>query len=735
MRREEHEKGPGEFLASLKGGKPNVKEAEALKVALSGSGKSWLTEFFQLGGLQALFEMMKQGDELANIATEALKALMNNKFGLQELLATQDGVEQIALTLLTGSESVCLKIMELLLVIVWLSEEGHEAVTTALGHSKFHRRYSILITFLGSKGDVALKFKVMTLINTIVNAVNALEERIYTRSEFLDLGLQAQIVQLREAKEAARGSPAYPTWLQLETQLNLFEEEQYEDQRKAQHNDLDLTDVDAIIGFLRSNFEHAGQTADFVLALQHFLNIPTERSLSQKMWVNVNYILDVATNLVEVEGGEDDDEEEEVIYEPVPLDALKHMLEEKKNQTELEELNAIEKLEAESEKLRQNLHSARVEQKTLLDKNASLNKKLTEALEKYENAKLEIAKLKELPPPAPSPAPASPSPSPAPASPAPAPAPDSAPLTRISISKELLADEKPSAPAGTGPCPHCPHCSGGSVAPSGIPPPPAPPLGGVPPPPAPPLGGVPPPPAPPMAPGIPPAPGIPMAPGIPPAPGIPAPPLAPGAPPMAPGLAPIPVAVVAQKKKIVPRLKMKKFHWLTVPAQQVDGTVFKELEDDSVKLDLDTLEVHFAEKKVAGKKKKEEDEKEKVEKAAPKKEQKVSLVDPKRSYAVSITLARFRLSPVAIRDAILTLDETVLNEEKTLLLTSTVPTEEEIATINGYDGDEANLADTEKFFKLMNSVTHVEQRLKLFLFKVRFAETMASLEEKLSVCE
>ena len=253
---------------------------------------------------------------------------------------------------------------------------------------------------------------------------------------------------------------------------------------------------------------------------------------------------------------------------------------------------------------------------------------------------------------------------------------------------------------------------------------------------APSMGGAPD--APPMAPGMgPDAP--PMAPGF----GPPPPPGPPGAPPMAPG-APSFSAVPAMPKKNNPKppVPMKPFHWSTIPASDCQATIWKSHTDDKVHLDVDELQAQFNNNKpkaasaavdpqaamaaamaggVAGGK--------------SNKKEVVELIDSKRSYQVNIALARFKMTHAAIRDALLAMDDKVLDEDKLSSLQKIVPTAEEIEAVRDYDGKEDDLGLTEQFFRCISSVPNVAVRVDLFLFKLRFDSVVDEIDSQLSVCE
>lgn len=259
------------------------------------------------------------------------------------------------------------------------------------------------------------------------------------------------------------------------------------------------------------------------------------------------------------------------------------------------------------------------------------------------------------------------------------------------------------------------------------PPPPPGPLEEPPGPPGPPDG----PPGPPGAPeGPPDAPGAPDGP-----PGPPGAPEGPPGPPGPPGFGPIgggsSKSSAPQKPRPVPRVPMRKFHWTTVAYSQVKDSLWANVKEEDVKLDVDEFESLFQEKKASESKKNansKNEEKEKEEKKVL-----VKLFDDKRSYNIDIALARIRMTYEHIRDSILLLDDAVLNTEKILALLKIVPTPEEAEIIQSHKGPEDLLDNTGKFFKVLLPIPNIALRLNFFSFKQTFSFTLDSFDHDLDI--
>ncbi|XP_060077995.1 uncharacterized protein LOC132557517 isoform X2 [Ylistrum balloti] len=240
----------------------------------------------------------------------------------------------------------------------------------------------------------------------------------------------------------------------------------------------------------------------------------------------------------------------------------------------------------------------------------------------------------------------------------------------------------------------------------GPPPPPPMPGMGLPPPPPPPPGGLPPPPPPP--------------------PGAPPPPPPPGmmgspAPGLKVNLPPAPGATLKKKKKTV------KLHWRLVqpemPHPATKGeTIWKDIVE--VKVDPDKLE-HLFETRASDMKQKKTD-------TSGKKE--ISVLSPKRSNAINIGLTVLP-PPRTIKAAILKMDNSIMNREGIeKILTSMMPTEEEKTLI--LDAQMGNpdipLGTAEQFLLTLSSISELQARLSLWLFKLDYETVESEVADPLS---
>ena len=173
---------------------------------------------------------------------------------------------------------------------------------------------------------------------------------------------------------------------------------------------------------------------------------------------------------------------------------------------------------------------------------------------------------------------------------------------------------------------------------------------------------------------------------------------------------------------------MKDFFWTPVPNKNVEGTLWTELNDDSVKLDLDELDALFALKK-------KEDLPMKTESMGkPKKVKKLVLVDnPTRQQNVGIAITRFRMSYNDLRLALMKVDETIIHLDLIGTLLKLVPTSEEIETVQQYEGDWTLVSDVDRFFNAMGSIPRLTVRLRCMKYKLTFEEIYREANDRIEV--
>uniref|UniRef100_A0A8C4H720 Formin-like 1a n=1 Tax=Dicentrarchus labrax TaxID=13489 RepID=A0A8C4H720_DICLA len=276
-----------------------------------------------------------------------------------------------------------------------------------------------------------------------------------------------------------------------------------------------------------------------------------------------------------------------------------------------------------------------------------------------------------------------------------------------------VAESSPSSVPASGPPPPPPPpplppgVPGGAAAPPPPPPPPPPPggCGAVPPPPPPPppppgLGGGPPPPPPPPGAGPPP-------------------------PPPPPGF--------KGKKTIQTKYRMPLLNWQPLKPNQVSGTVFNELDDEQilVELNMDMFEEQFK-TRAQGPAADLSTIKKKVVQKAP---SKISLIDGNKAKNLAITLRKGGMDPSRICTAIETYDQQSLSVDFLELLEPFIPSDYEMKLLVNYEKDGRpleELTNEDQFVLCFGKIPRLTQRINTLTFMGNFPDSVKRLQPQLN---
>ncbi|CAD8122400.1 unnamed protein product [Paramecium sonneborni] len=287
------------------------------------------------------------------------------------------------------------------------------------------------------------------------------------------------------------------------------------------------------------------------------------------------------------------------------------------------------------------------------------------------------------------------------------------------------------------------------------PPPPPPPFKSVPLPPPPPPPKIAPPPPPPPPPSIkqgppppPPPPNAPRPPGGPPPPpppppinnsnnktnGPPPPPPPPGAPKTSGGQAPppptfgTPIQTQNQNTKIKqnPNVPMKPVQWAIITQKtQIKDTIFENIKDLDVKLDIEFLEKEFSKKQLV-------QQTDTNSKQQPLQPQKISLIAPERQKNMELVLMKLKLPPNLIYEALIKCDEKILTLPTLESLDVITPTDDEIGTVQTYDGDKELLGNPEKYILKISQLKGFSIRIKALKFSCQYNEYVNDLDSQIT---
>ncbi|KAJ1690213.1 hypothetical protein LUZ63_014368 [Rhynchospora breviuscula] len=301
----------------------------------------------------------------------------------------------------------------------------------------------------------------------------------------------------------------------------------------------------------------------------------------------------------------------------------------------------------------------------------------------------------------------------------------------------------PRAPASGAPTPPPPPRAPASGAPPPRPPPGAPASGAPPPPPPPggPANGVPPPP--PMPRGHGGAPPPPAPPG-----GHPGPPRAPGAPPPPPSKGGNPQASLkgfpgnlvggrgpglGRSASSVRKSSLKPLHWNKV-TRVMNGTLWAELQrqasEPQIQEDFDVNELEQLFSAIISKP---NDGSKEKQKSAGSKSDKVHLIDLRRANNTEIMLTKIKMPLSDMMNAVLAMDDSILDGDQVENLLKFCPTKEEMESLKTYPGDKENLGKCEQYFLELMKVPRVESKLRVFSFKIQFTSQMKDITKSLQL--
>uniref|UniRef100_A0A9J8A8I4 Formin-like 2a n=1 Tax=Cyprinus carpio carpio TaxID=630221 RepID=A0A9J8A8I4_CYPCA len=253
----------------------------------------------------------------------------------------------------------------------------------------------------------------------------------------------------------------------------------------------------------------------------------------------------------------------------------------------------------------------------------------------------------------------------------------------------------------------------------------------------------PPPPPPPMPETLPNGPSAPPPP--PPPPPLPAvdisAPMPPPPPPMAP---PLPgcgsptvimnsgLAAVKIKKPIKTKFRMPVFNWVALKPNQINGTVFNEIDDERILEDLnvDEFEEMFKTKAQGPA----IDITSSKQKTSQKGTNKVSLLDSNRAKNMAITLRKVGKTPEEICRAIQMFDLRTLPVDFVECLMRFIPTEAELKVLRQYEKERKpleNLTDEDRFMIHFSKIERLMQKMTIMAFVGNFTESVQMLTPQL----
>ncbi|ELK04615.1 Formin-like protein 2 [Pteropus alecto] len=222
---------------------------------------------------------------------------------------------------------------------------------------------------------------------------------------------------------------------------------------------------------------------------------------------------------------------------------------------------------------------------------------------------------------------------------------------------------------------------------------------------------------------------------------VPAPPLPPPPPPSAP---PLPgtssptvvfnsgLAAVKIKKPIKTKFRMPVFNWVALKPNQINGTVFNEIDDERILEDLNVDEFEEIFKtKAQGPAIDLSSSKQKI---TQKGSNKVTLLEANRAKNLAITLRKAGKTADEICKAIHVFDLKTLPVDFVECLMRFLPTENEVKVLRLYERERKpleNLSDEDRFMMQFSKIERLMQKMTIMAFIGNFAESIQMLTPQL----
>lgn len=178
-----------------------------------------------------------------------------------------------------------------------------------------------------------------------------------------------------------------------------------------------------------------------------------------------------------------------------------------------------------------------------------------------------------------------------------------------------------------------------------------------------------------------------------------------------------PAGPVKEKKK--PNVPMKNVLWTLVNPLNIKGTIWETIDESTVAYEIPSLETEFTSVRP---------DKPATKSAIP---AKISLLAPNRAQNISIVLSKLKMSPATIVDALLAVNEEVLNLNMVNCLLDAIPSPDEISLISNYNGEYDMLENPEKYILEIKDVKSIKVRLQALQFYFTHKELFDDLQLKI----
>ena len=170
---------------------------------------------------------------------------------------------------------------------------------------------------------------------------------------------------------------------------------------------------------------------------------------------------------------------------------------------------------------------------------------------------------------------------------------------------------------------------------------------------------------------------------------------------------------------------MKSIFWEVIQAKDIKGTIWDELDDTKIKINLDKFEEKFSQVK-------KELKKPVVEKKVSAKKEKKTFLEPDRTRMMSIVLNKIRIDTLELSDAIEKYDLKILTPEVCTLLLPILPNDAEVKEVSAFQGDiMEELAPCDQFVLIISGIAAYKERIKTIIFKYNYLNDYMVIKEEI----
>ncbi|RMX46568.1 hypothetical protein pdam_00021581 [Pocillopora damicornis] len=249
-----------------------LKTLQSVRVSLTGRPLSWIQEFGE-EGLQCLIKHLrdscsKEGNidkRIQHECVRCLKAFMNNKYGLNMMLKSDDGLVLLARSMVPSYPSMMADVVKVVAAVCLVKHDKALEAITRCGELEKQGRFVKLVEALDDD-HTNLKVACVQLINALVSTPDELDFRLHLRNEFVREGLNEPLQELRDLEND-----------DLNVQLDIFEEHRDDDSAEFQQRFTDIKinfeDQNEIIQIITNLIQDTPSEPMFLSILQHLLLI------------------------------------------------------------------------------------------------------------------------------------------------------------------------------------------------------------------------------------------------------------------------------------------------------------------------------------------------------------------------------------------------------------------------------------------------------------------------------